>query len=125
MSASRKTVLIADDDPILRSLLRETLGRRRFRLLEAADGLEAVSISRRERPDLIVLDLIMPGQDGRAVCQALKSDPSTSAIRIIVLTGGELPEHEGGEAPTAPDEILTKPFSPRELLDTIHRLLAE
>ncbi len=110
-----KTVLIADDQRSLRLLLRATLGRGGFRVLEAADGAEAVETARRERPDLVLLDVGMPRLDGLAACRMLKADPATANIPILMLTARaqQADRDEGIEA--GADAYFTKPFKPSEL----------
>src|SRR5438093_3696383 len=88
--AQRTTVMIADDDAGLRDLVKFALTSVADRLLEAADGCEALAVSRREHPDVIVLDIGMPGLDGYEVCLALKRDPTTSSIRVAMLTAHAL-----------------------------------
>jgi PAS domain S-box-containing protein len=80
-------VLIADDDQLLVGLLREALEERGFKVLAAFDGMHALDLARREIPDTVILDLVMPKVDGIEVCEHLKEDPALRSIRIIVLTG--------------------------------------
>lgn len=119
----RKAVLVADDDTSLRLLLRATLGPTRCLVREAADGVEALDIARRERPDLVLLDVGMPRLDGYAVCRALKDDPCTADIKVMMLTArAEQADRELGLEAGA-DAYITKPFSPRDLLSNVERLL--
>lgn len=81
-----KTLLVADDNDDLRSLLGYQLQQQGFRVLVASDGLQVVEKAKKEKPDLILLDILMPGIDGTETASILKSDPSTSRIPIIFLT---------------------------------------
>ncbi|MGH7387247.1 MAG: response regulator, partial [Candidatus Methylomirabilales bacterium] len=83
----RRKVLVADDDRLLVGLLHEALEARGYHVLTAFDGIEALDQVRREAPDFLILDLVMPKVDGIEVCQQLKEDPRSRSIPIIVLTG--------------------------------------
>jgi len=121
---SKRTVLLADDDPGLRRLVGATLGAECFQILSADDGEEALAIARGEHPALILLDINMPGQNGLDVCRELKSDPATAGIKIVMLTasGAELDRRRAFEA--AADDYVVKPFSPIALLDKVYALLS-
>jgi len=82
-----KTVLIADDEESLRTLIETTLEAPGLRVLHAANGDQAVELARREHPDLILLDWMMPGKTGIEVAEALRSEPATADIAILMLTG--------------------------------------
>ena len=119
----RPTVLVADDDNELRQLLRVVLDGHGFRLLEAADGMEALSLARQERPDVMLLDAVMPEVDGLAVCAVLKSDPETADIQVAMLTAkAEESDRQLGLAAGA-DRYITKPFSPSQLVTEVRQLL--
>lgn len=120
---TRRKVLLADDDPGLRRLVGTTLGSDDFDLLQAADGGEALEVARRERPDLILLDVNMPRLNGFEVCRQLKSDPATAGIKVVMLTAraNESDRVQGREA--GADEYFVKPFSPVQLLDKVYSLL--
>lgn len=118
------TVLLADDDPGLRRLVAATLGSEDFHLLQAADGEQALEVARTQHPNLILLDINMPGPSGLEVCQTLKQDPSTHDIKIVMLTAsGSDADKERAVAAQA-DDYFIKPFSPVALLDKIYDLLA-
>lgn len=118
-----KKVLLTDDDPRMRILVSLTLGDD-FVLLLAGDGEEAVQVARREMPELILLDIIMPKLDGFEVCRRLKSDSDTREIRIVMLTGKDSPEDVQRGIEAGADAYFIKPFSPRALLDKVNELLA-
>lgn len=122
-----KKILIADDEGPLRLLVRATLedesGEGRYEIIEAADGNEALEIALRERPELILLDIQMPGLSGLEVCKMLKGDPATSDLMIVMLTAkGQQSDREKGFAAGA-DEYFSKPFSPLELLELVDRVV--
>lgn len=85
MSRAR-TILIADDDAALRELLRAALEAAGYRVVEAADGVEALQLAAHERPDLLILDISMPRLDGWAVLRQLEAQPATAGLPVIVLT---------------------------------------
>lgn len=117
------SVLIVDDDPFIRKLIAMTLEDvAGFELAEAANGLEALHVGSRESPQLVFLDIDMPGMDGLEACRRLRSDPATAGATIVMLTAaaGELAERDAEEA--GADLFLTKPFSPLELLRLVNEL---
>ncbi len=117
------TILIADDEESLRLLIRTTLDSPDYTLLEAPDGVTALEVARRELPDLIVLDWMMPGKTGVQVASELKSDPRTARIAILMLSarGQEQDRKEGLAAGV--QAYLIKPFSPLELLERVQEVL--
>jgi two-component system phosphate regulon response regulator PhoB len=119
-----QTILLADDEKPLRILVHTTLEGPDFEILEASDGLEALETARRVRPDLLVLDWMMPSLTGPEVARKLKGDPATADIPIIMLTAkGQKTDREFAiEAGIS--AYLVKPFSPLELLDRVREALA-
>jgi CheY-like chemotaxis protein len=120
-------ILIVDDEEPLRLLVRATLedesGEGRYEIIEAADGNEALEVARRERPELILLDIQMPGLSGLEVCKMLKDDPVTSDLMVVMLTAkGQQSDREQGFAAGA-DDYFAKPFSPLELLQLVDRVV--
>jgi DNA-binding response OmpR family regulator len=116
-------VLIADDQPNMRQLVRLTLESGHFEILEAPDGERALEVARAERPDLLFLDWTMPGLAGVEVCRALREDPATAGIRIVMLTArSQDSDREHAEAMGA-DDYITKPFSPIQLLEKVRDVL--
>jgi CheY-like chemotaxis protein len=114
-----KKLLIADDQDGIRSLVRMTLENDAYEILEAADGNGALELARQHLPDLILLDVMMPGQSGFDVCRALKSDPTTAEIRIVLLTASAQDNDFMEGKTVGADEYLTKPFSPVALLELV------
>lgn len=116
VSEGRKyKILVVDDDPNIRELIVETLSTDRYRPIEARDGKEALILCERERPDLVVLDVMMPDLDGLEVCLRLRGDLLTSHIPIILLTAKGMLEDKLKGMDTGADDYITKPFDPLEL----------
>jgi CheY-like chemotaxis protein len=115
-------LLIADDEPAVRALVRVTLEDDDYRILEAADGVEALQKIRDENPSLVLLDIMMPGMNGLEVCRIVKSDPTTSGTVVVMLTAqAQQRDRDRGLAAGA-DVYFTKPFSPLALLDLVARV---
>ncbi|NLW55274.1 MAG: response regulator [Firmicutes bacterium] len=119
-----RKILIADDEPAIRFLIRATLEDQGYLLLEAADGLEAYELARSERPDLIVLDVMMPQMSGYELCSRLKADPAYRAIIVLMLTAKAQEADRKQAARAGVDYYLPKPFSPLDLTKIIRFLLA-
>lgn len=120
----KKKILIADDE----TSLRQTVGRildKDYVVLEAANGEEAVEIAKGQKPDLILMDLIMPKMDGYAACSQIKADEATKGIPVVILTavGHELNKKFATEM--GAEGYITKPFTVQKLLDVITPLLAK
>lgn len=119
------TVLIVDDEPPIVELVRFTLEDEHVRVVEAADGLEALEVACAELPDLIFLDVQMPHLNGFEVCRRLRLEPRLAKTRIVMLTAaGQAEDLARGRAAGA-DIYLTKPFSPLRLLTLVQSLLPE
>ncbi|MCF7958088.1 MAG: response regulator [Phycisphaerae bacterium] len=120
---SNETILIVDDEEDILELVRYNLARERFQVICASTGEDALAIVKSNLPDLIVLDLMLPGINGLDICRKLKADPRTAGISIIMLTArGEESDIVTGLELGA-DDYLTKPFSPRVLLARIRASL--
>lgn len=119
-------ILIADDEPSLRLLVRATLSANKsFDLIEASDGNETLSKAQSEMPDLLLLDVMMPGLSGFEVCERLKNDPNTKKIVIIMLTAKGQESDRDWAISVGTDYFLTKPFSPIELFNLIEKILSK
>ena len=114
------TVLIVEDDPHSTRLVRLYLGRDGHKVLSAADGLNGLQLAREARPDLVVLDLMLPRLDGMEVCRALRED---SNIPIIMLTARVEEEDRLKGLDLGADDYVTKPFSPKELAARVRAVL--
>jgi len=118
-----KTILMADDEEDLRSLLQMTLEDPGYRLLEAADGAVAWELIQAEQPDLVILDWMMPKKNGKEVAHAMKSNPATKEIPIIMLTARERIEDRQEGKEMGMYAYLVKPFSPLQLLEKVQQAL--
>lgn len=116
-------ILIVDDEMNIRELLRFNLAKAGYTMLEADNGHDAVKFAKQENPDLMILDLMLPGLDGLEVCKQLKGQQSTAALPIIMLTAkdDEIDKILGLEL--GADDYITKPFSPRELVARVKAVL--
>lgn len=120
---AKPRVLVVDDEEDILELVRYNLAKEGFRLRCVATGEDALATARAELPDLIVLDLMLPGLDGLEVCRILKRDPKTAHVPIVMLTAkGEEADVVAGLELGA-DDYVTKPFSPRVLLARIKAVL--
>ncbi len=118
-----KKILAVDDEKDILKLLEYNLGKAGFDVICAEDGPEAIDIAKREQPDLIILDVMLPNTEGTEVLKALKKDFITDKIPVIMLTakGEELDRVVGLEL--GADDYIVKPFSPKELLLRVNVLL--
>lgn len=115
-----ETILVVDDEPKIVRLARDYLEKDGFRVLIATDGTSALAMARRERPDLIVLDLMLPGVDGWEVCRALRRETD---VPIIMLTARTEESDQVAGLELGADDYVTKPFSPRALVARARALL--
>jgi two-component system alkaline phosphatase synthesis response regulator PhoP len=116
-------VLIAEDSSTVRRLVAARLVADGYEVLEASDGEEALNLTRSERPDLLVLDKVMPKFDGFEVVRALREDPETQAMPIVMLTERTSEEDVLSGLNLGVEEYMSKPFSPHELSVRIQRVL--
>lgn len=118
----KKKILIVDDRYEIRKLVEMTLELGDFECLQASDGPSALQLIRTERPDVVLLDIMMPGVlDGLDVCRAVKSDASMQTKIVLLTARGQQVDIEEGLKAGA-DSYLVKPFSPIELITTVERL---
>lgn len=112
-------MLICDNEDVLRALVRASLEEGDYEFLEAEDGEEAVELARREQPDLIVLDMMMPGKSGLEVLRELRTTPGVAETPVVMLTArAQALDREAAEQAGA-DHFVPKPFSPRELAELV------
>lgn len=116
-------ILVVDDEVNITQILEFSIGAEGYEVITAANGEEAIDKARREQPDLIILDVMMPKIDGYEACRILKANPLTKGIPVVLLTakGRDIDKRLGYEV-GATDYII-KPFSPNKLVDRIHQLL--
>jgi two-component system phosphate regulon response regulator PhoB len=123
MNAAVKTILIADDDEDLRLLVQVTLENPTYRILTAADGSKALDAVQQSRPDLLILDWMMPGLNGCEVITQLRQNPETVTIPVVMLTAKDGLEAQEQLASLAIAAYLVKPFSPLELIKKVREVL--
>ena len=121
--SNRKTILVVEDEPDIRELVRYNLEQAGFGVVEAGDGEAALALVRRERPALVILDLMLPKGDGLEICRVLRARPETANLPILMLTAkaAEVDRVLGLEF--GADDYVTKPFSPRELVARVRAVL--
>ena len=115
-----ETILVVDDEPKIVQLARDYLEKSGFKVLSSGDGQQALAITRQEHPDLIVLDLMLPGMDGLDVCRAIRRE---SDVPIIMLTARAEETDQLIGLELGADDYITKPFSPRALVARVRALL--
>jgi two-component system alkaline phosphatase synthesis response regulator PhoP len=120
---NKGTVLVIDDEKDLIELVRYNLEREGFDVIASADGPSGLDIARQHKPDLIVLDLMMPGMDGLEVCRQLRSDSRTSQLPVIMLSAKAAEADRIVGLELGSDDYITKPFSPRELVARIKAVM--
>ena len=120
---TKKKVLIVDDEPNVRRLSHKILSNK-FDIVEAEDGRQAIDVATAQKPDVILMDMMMPKMDGLTACHVIRNDPATKSIPVIMVTaiGFELNIKLSEQMGAA--GYVTKPFSPQDLLDTIEQVLA-
>lgn len=123
MNDMKATVLIVDDEAPIRDMLRLSLELEDFRCAEAADAASALVAVVDQRPDLILLDWMMPGTSGIELIRRLKRDSATAAIPVILLTARAEEDNKIHGLDAGADDYVTKPFSPRELVARVNALL--
>lgn len=121
----RKRILVVDDEPGVLEIVRTNLEWEGYQVLEAQDGLEGLKAARQSRPDLVILDVMMPGLNGWQVLQAIEADPDLAGTPVILLTVVEddLSRIQGLEMGAV--EYICKPFNPLDLVQTVHMVLEE
>lgn len=116
-------ILVVEDEPDIRKLVQYNLAQERFKVLEAENGEEALKLVQRDRPNLVILDLMLPGLSGLELCRILRDRTDTAQVPILMLTAkaGEADKIVGLEM--GADDYLAKPFSPRELVARVRAIL--
>ena len=116
-------MLIIDDSPTIVALLRKFLQQNGYQTLEAGDAEKGVEVARAERPDMIFLDIVLPGMNGFAALRQLRRDPVTREIPIIMISGNEQATEQFYAQRIGADDFMKKPFSRSEVFARIERLL--
>lgn len=123
---SAKRILCIEDEPEMIDLIRLILNRRGFEVKGAAGGIQGLAMVRKELPDLVLLDLMMPDMDGWEVYQQMKADETTRHIPVIVVTAkAQSIDKVLGLHIAKVDDYITKPFSPQDLLASVDKVLSE
>ncbi|MDA8216183.1 MAG: response regulator transcription factor [Dehalococcoidales bacterium] len=120
MQQNREKILVVDDEDRIVGILRAYLEKEGYRVLAARDGQEAMALAGRENPDLIVLDLMLPGMPGWDVCRELRR---TSSVPVIMLTARDDDTDKIVGLELGADDYMTKPFNPKELVARVHAVL--
>jgi len=119
-----RTVLIADDEHNIRHILDFSLNAEGFDVIPAHNGEDALTLARENQPDLIILDVMMPGKGGIETCRELKKDPATAHIPVILLTARATKADREAGVEAGANDYITKPFSPRKVIQTVQDLLS-
>ena len=122
---SKGRILVVDDEIYIVHILDFSLGMEGYEVLTALDGEQALERLKADKPDLIVLDIMMPTLDGYEVCRTIKTNPETQHIPVILLSakGRNVDQKMGFDV--GADDYITKPFSPRKLVERINALLGQ
>lgn len=124
MASEQLRVVCIEDEPEMIDLVRLILGRRGFLVIGANGGVEGLEIVRQEKPDLVLLDLMMPDMDGWEVYQQIKADPDLNEIPVVVVTAkAQSIDKVLGLHIAKVDDYITKPFGPQELLESVEKIL--
>ena len=118
-------MLVVDDDPVIQKLLQFNFEMEGWTVLVADDGEAGLAMARAERPDAVLLDVMMPRLDGLAVAAALKGDVDTAHIPVVLLSAKAQATDIGDGIATGADAYITKPFDPLELLERVTALIAD
>ena len=119
MSSNAKTVLVVDDEPVLRTIVREILHEEGYAVIEAADGRVMLEIMARERPDLVLMDVMMPGIDGREAYRQLRSNPEHRDVPVVMMSAGVRPIRLDPSIAG----FMAKPFDVTQLVELVARLI--
>jgi DNA-binding response OmpR family regulator len=121
--ATAPTVLIVEDDPVILRLLEVNFELEGFKVMLAHDGSEGVEAARRQRPDVLISDIMMPKMSGIELVEALKADAETSSIPIILLSAKAQTGDLKSGMDAGADDYVTKPFEPLDLVERVNALL--
>jgi two-component system cell cycle response regulator DivK len=120
-----KRILVVEDQEDNRQIIRDMLAATGYEIVEAESGEEALAAVAKQRPDLILMDILLPGIDGYEVTRRIKADPALRSIPIIAVTSYALSGEEQKARAAGCDEYVPKPYSPRQLLAKIRQYLPE
>lgn len=118
-----KKILVVDDEPSMRFLITSTLEDEEYTLIEASDGLEAYELIKNELPDLIIMDVMMPGLTGYELCAKIRKESWGTDMLVIMLTAKGQKDDKDQSVKAGADYYMRKPFSPMELIDQVDSML--
>jgi len=118
-------ILIADDDPNATRFAQFVLEQKGYQVVTASNGLEGLNKVAEEKPDLVILDIMLPGMDGFQICRRLRAAESTARLPILMLSGKARESDRESGLKVGADEYLTKPASPADLTNAVQKLLAK
>lgn len=121
----KKTILSVEDTAGIRRLIRMTLEYMGFHVLEAADGAEGLAMARQHRPDLVLMDVRMPGITGLSACETMRADPMLRNIPVVMLSSADHQADIDAGMASGAKAYLVKPFQPVELIELVTRLIEE
>jgi CheY-like chemotaxis protein len=119
MSSNAKTVLVVDDEPVLRTIVREILHEEGYAVIEAADGRVMLEMMAKERPDLVLMDVMMPGIDGREAYRQLRLHPEHRDVPVVMMSAGVRPI----KLDPSIAGFMAKPFDVTQLVELVARLI--
>lgn len=125
MKDRKRTVLSIEDQADIRRLIRMTMEFEHYKVLEAGHADEGLALARRERPDLILLDVMMPGTNGLSLCKVLKREPALSETPVVMLSALGDPDDIAAGMEAGAKAYLVKPFSPMQLLKLVSSLIGQ
>jgi CheY-like chemotaxis protein len=118
-----KTVLVVDDAPLNRKLIRSILGMKKIHVIDAGDAEQAFELIRERRPDLVLMDIQLPGMNGLEATRVLKSDPHTRDIPVVILSAGSVSEDDPEMRQAGCAGLILKPFGAEDFLNKVTSLL--
>jgi DNA-binding response OmpR family regulator len=119
----KNKILVVDDEPQLRHFIRMRLEANKFKVILASDGIEGLKKTQEEKPDLILLDILMPNLDGFGMLRKLKEDDKTKSIPVIILTAQDKPQNISRALEIGANDYMAKPFESKIMLEKIRKLL--
>jgi two-component system alkaline phosphatase synthesis response regulator PhoP len=120
-----KKILIIEDDPATSRLVDYSLNHHGYQVITSSNGMEGLRKARTESPDLIILDVMLPGMDGFEICHRLKADPATAQIPILMFSAKAQEIDKDTGIKVGADDYLTKPSAPSEIVSRVAKLLAK
>lgn len=120
-----KKILIIEDDPAISRLVDYTLRHEGYEVITAANGLEGIRKARHEAPDLVILDVMLPGMDGFEICHRLRAEPDTAQLLILMFSAKAQEIDKNTGLKVGADDYLPKPAAPAEIVGRVEKLLAK